>query len=208
MQLDRPLDPVELRVLGSLLEKQQATPDLYPLTLNAITAACNQKTNRDPVMDLGEDDLRGALQRLQELNLVWEIHGGRALRYDHRLDGRWGLTQKTKALISLLFLRGPQTAGELRSRSERLARFDSIEDVEGELRFLSKGDEPLVRELPRRPGQKENRWVHLAGDVTPDESPEPIPRASSPMAERLERLESDVADLRAQLEELRRSLGA
>ena len=208
MQLDRPLDPVELRVLGSLLEKQQATPDLYPLTLNAIAAACNQKTNRDPVVDLGEDDLRGALQRLQELNLVWEIHGGRALRYDHRLDGRWGLTQKTKALISLLFLRGPQTAGELRSRSERLARFDSIEDVEAELRFLSKGDEPLVRELPRRPGQKENRWVHLAGDLTPEDSPEPQPRVSSPIAERLERLESDVADLRAQLEALRRSLGA
>ncbi|HUP64122.1 MAG TPA: YceH family protein [Thermoanaerobaculia bacterium] len=207
MQLDRPLDPLELRVLGSLLEKQQATPDLYPLTLNAIAAACNQKTNRDPVMDLGEDDLRGALQRLQELNLVWEIHGGRALRYDHRLDGRWGLTQKTKALISILFLRGPQTAGELRNRSERLARFDSIEDVEGELRFLGKGNEPLVRELPRRPGQKENRWVHLAGDVTPDDSPEPHPRASSSMAERIERLESDVAELRAQLEELRHSLG-
>ena len=208
MQLDRPLDPAELRVLGSLLEKQQTTPDLYPLTLNAIAAACNQKTNRDPVMDLGADDLRGALQRLQELNLVWEIHGGRALRYDHRLDGRWGLTPKTKALISLLFLRGPQTAGELRSRSERLVRFDSIEDVEAELRFLSQGDEPLVRELPRRPGQKENRWVHLAGDVTPDDSPETHPRPTSSMAERIERLESDVADLRSQLEELRRSLGA
>lgn len=209
MFLERALDDVEIRALGSLLEKQLATPEYYPLTLNALVAACNQKSNRDPVMELTEADVRGAVERLQELQLVWEIHGGRAFRYDHRLDGRWGLTQATKALLTLLLLRGPQTPGELRGRSERLCAFATVEAVEGELRYLSQGDESLVRELPRRPGQKESRWMHLVGSaIVPDEEDAaPPPRAADSLGARVDRLERELEDLRNQLRELRASLG-
>lgn len=203
MSLERPLDPLEVRILGSLLEKQLATPDYYPLTLNALVAAASQKSNREPVMELDGGQVQGALRRLQELQLVWEIHGGRATRYDHRLDGRWGLSPATRALVALLFLRGAQTAGELRTRSERLHRFETIEQVEEELRYLSRGDEALVRELPRRPGQKENRWAHLAGGaVAEDETPMPAPRATESLTSRVEKLEAEVEQLRAQLEGL------
>ena len=210
MSLERPLDPIEIRVLGSLLEKQLATPEYYPLTLNSIVAAANQKSNREPVMELEGEQIQGALRRLQELQLVWEIHGGRATRYDHRLDGRWGLSPATRALIALLFLRGAQTAGELRTRSERLHKFDTIEQVEEELRYLSRGDEALVRELQRRPGQKENRWTHLAGGPVGEEevSPSPPPpQAAESLTSRVQKLESEVEQLRAQLESLREELG-
>ncbi|MFN2441954.1 MAG: YceH family protein [Thermoanaerobaculia bacterium] len=210
MSLERPLDPLEVRVLGSLLEKQLATPDYYPLTLNALVAAASQKSNREPVMELDGGQVQGALRRLQELQLVWEIHGGRATRYDHRLDGRWGLSPATRALVALLFLRGAQTAGELRTRSERLHRFETIEQVEEELRYLSRGDEALVRNLPRRPGQKENRWAHLAGGaVAEDESPMPAPQAaeSQSLTSRVQRLEAEVEQLRAQLEGLGKARG-
>lgn len=208
MSLERPLDPLEVRVLGSLLEKQLATPDYYPLTLNALVAAASQKSNREPVMELDSGQVQGALRRLQELQLVWEIHGGRATRYDHRLDGRWGLSPATRALVALLFLRGAQTAGELRTRSERLYRFETIEQVEEELRYLSRGDEALVRELPRRPGQKENRWAHLAGGaVAEDESPMPAPPAAESLTSRVETLEAEVEQLRIQLQSLRDALG-
>lgn len=209
MFLDRPLDPVEIRVLGSLLEKQLATPEYYPLTSNALVAACNQKSNREPVLELSEDEVRGALARLQELQLVWEIHGGRVHRYDHRLDGRWGLTPATKAVLTLLLLRGPQTPGELRGRSERLFAFGSVEAVEEELRYLSRGDEPLVRELPRRPGQKESRWTHLVGEQTPvvaDTAP-PANRTAESLTGRIERLEREIEELREQLREVRAGLG-
>lgn len=207
MHLDRPLDPVELRILGSLAEKQLSTPEYYPLTLNALIAACNQKTNREPVMELGEEEVRRAVERLQELQLVWQIHGGRAVRYDHRLDGRWGLTPATKAIVAVLFLRGPQTAGEIRTRSERLHRFGTIEEVEAELRYLAQGDEALVTELPRRPGQKEARWAHLAaGSPAADDQPA-APVTASPLSERVARLEEALEELRAEVRSLRDSLG-
>jgi uncharacterized protein len=209
MQLERMLDPIEGRALGSLLEKQLATPEYYPLTLNALVAACNQKSNRDPVMELPEEDVRRAMERLKELQLVWEIHGGRAVRFDHRLDGRWGLTPATKAIMTLLLLRGSQTPGELRGRSERLHRFESVEQVEGELRYLAQGDEPLVRELPRRPGQKESRWTDLVRETSAAEAE--IPAASPAPAEsltgRVERLEAQMEELRAELKTLREALG-
>src|SRR5258708_39289034 len=120
----RELDPIELRVLGCLMEKQLSTPEYYPLTLNALVAATNQKSNREPVMDLKDADVQRALDRLQEEKLVWRVMGGRAVRYDHNLDALWHISRKEKALLTLLFLRGPQTPGELRGRSDRLNAFD------------------------------------------------------------------------------------
>lgn len=181
------------------------------MTLNALVAACNQKSNRDPVLSLSEEEIRGGMARLQELQLVWEIHGGRAVRFDHRLDGRWGLAPKTRAIVALLFLRGPQTAGEIRTRSERLFRFETIEEVESELRYLAQGDEPLAREIPRRPGQKEARWMHLTSGQEPEEasagaSPPPAPAES--LTGRIERLEAAVEELGRQFQKLRDDLGA
>jgi uncharacterized protein YceH (UPF0502 family) len=211
MQLERRLDAIETRALGALLEKQLATPEYYPLTLNALLAACNQKSNRDPVLEVGEEDVRRAMARLQELQLVWEIHGGRAVRYDHRLDGRWGLTPATKAIVTLLLLRGPQTPGEIRGRSDRLFRFDTVEQVENELRYLSQGDEPLVRELARRPGQKESRWTDLVREASLLDESGPAPAAPPPHAEslsgRIEKLEAAVEELQGQVRALRESLG-
>lgn len=163
-RLPRRLDDVECRVLGALLEKEQTTPEYYPLTVNTLVAASNQKTNRDPVTELGEDEVRAALDRLRRNVLVWSSEGARTERWRHALDRRWRLEPATKALITLLLLRGPQTPGELRARAERMHRFGSPGEVETSLRELASGREPLVRELPRAPGQKENRWIHLAGD--------------------------------------------
>src|SRR3954466_1928456 len=129
-RLSRTLDPIEVRILGSLAEKQLTTPEYYPLTLNALVAACNQKSNREPVMELSESDVQRALDRLQDEKLMWKVMGGRAVRYDHNLDVQWQLDRRSKALLTLLFLRGPQTAGELRGRSERLHEFESIGEVE------------------------------------------------------------------------------
>src|SRR5256885_1779072 len=154
----RELDPIEVRVLGCLMEKQLATPEYYPLTLNALIAACNQKSNREPVMEVGESEVQRALDRLQDEKLVWKVLGGRATRWDHNLDTTWHLDRPAKAVIALLFLRGPQTAGELRGRSDRLHSFEAIDDVEATLQRLGNGDAPIVRELPRRPGQKEARF--------------------------------------------------
>src|SRR5690349_19313812 len=146
----RELDAAETRVLGSLIEKQMATPEYYPLTLNALVAACNQKSNREPVMELGETDVQHALDRLQEEKLVWKVMGGRAVRWEQNLDASLQLDRPSKAVVALLFLRGPQTAGELRSRSDRLYAFESIAEVEDTLRRL----DSIAVELPRRPGQK------------------------------------------------------
>jgi hypothetical protein len=163
-RLPRPLDPVECRVLGALLEKEQTTPEYYPLTVNALVAACNQKTNREPVTELTEGEVTAALERLRKNVLVWSSEGARTERWRHALDRRWRLTPATKALVTLLLLRGPQTPGELRGRSERMRRFATPAEVEAALAELAAGREPLARELPRAPGQKENRWTHVAGE--------------------------------------------
>src|SRR5258706_7848059 len=158
----RELDPIELRVLGCLMEKQLATPEYYPLTLNALVAAANQKSNREPVMELGESEIQRAPDRLQDEKLVWKVLGGRAVRWDHNLDKAWQLERSTKAILTLLFLRGPQTSGELRGRSDRLHGFESVSEVEETLQRMSHTP-ALVRELARRPGQKEARWAHVLG---------------------------------------------
>jgi uncharacterized protein len=213
--IPRPLDAVEVRVLGALLEKEQTTPELYPLTVNALLAACNQKTNREPVMQLSEEAVWEALERLRQEVLVWRSEGARAERWKQSVSRRWGLDPAGKALMTLLLLRGPQTAGELRSRSERLHAFASLEEVEETLRRLAATEEPLVAELPRRVGQKETRWTHLVGETTGPSVPatsereEAAPAAPprQPLADRVARLEDLVAQLTRDLDELKTLLG-
>jgi uncharacterized protein YceH (UPF0502 family) len=203
----RELDAVEVRILGALIEKQLATPEYYPLTLNALVAACNQKSSRDPVMELSEDNVQRALDRLQDEKLVWKVLGGRATRYDHNLDATWQLDRPAKAIVGLLFLRGAQTAGELRSRSDRMHEFATIEDIEATLHRLA----PMVQEIPRRPGQKEARWMQtLSGTAVPaapaEESVADV-RGGEPLSSRVQRLEEQVAALGAELRELKAKLG-
>jgi len=200
MRLPRELDPVEIRILGALLEKEQSTPDYYPLTLNALVAACGQKSNRHPVMPLAADDVIAALDRLHEEVMVWPVQGARSDRWRHSLDRRWELEDAGKAIITLLLLRGPQTPGELRGRSERLHPFRSTHEVEAALLKLSQGDEPLVVCLQRRPGQKEARWAHLAGGAPSDELlPDPASESASgrSLSARVTDLEARIARLEA-----------
>jgi uncharacterized protein len=204
-RLPRMLDPVEVRILGSLMEKQLSTPEYYPLTLNALVAACNQKSNREPVMELGEADIERALNRLQDEKLVWRVMGGRAVRFDHNLDALWHINRREKAVLTLLFLRGAQTAGELRGRSDRLHTFDSVAEVEQLLRDMAAQSEPLVRDLPRRPGQKEERWIHTAGGAVVEESAPSV--AAEPLSARVQRLEESVAALAEELRALKAKLG-
>ncbi|HJQ37246.1 MAG TPA: YceH family protein [Thermoanaerobaculia bacterium] len=208
-RIPRALDPVELRVLGSLMEKQLATPEYYPLTLNALVAACNQKSNREPVMELSESEVQRALDRLQDEKLVWRVMGGRAVRFDHNLDSVWHLDRREKALLTLLFLRGPQTAGELRGRSDRLHTFETVNEVEDLLREMAAHSEPLVKQLARRPGQKEERWAHLAGGAVIEEAgPAPeVETRGEPLSMRVQRLEDTVAQLANELRELKAKLG-
>jgi|CXWL01.1.fsa_nt_gi uncharacterized protein YceH (UPF0502 family) len=161
----RLLDATEIRILGALLEKEQTTPEYYPQTVNQVIAACNQRSNREPVTDYDEDAVESALDRLRADVLTWRSDGARSPRWAHCLDRRWQLAPGTKAVMTLLLLRGPQTPGELRTRSERLHAFASVEEVETALASLASGPEPLVQELQRRPGQRENRWRHLVGEV-------------------------------------------
>ncbi|HVT05588.1 MAG TPA: YceH family protein [Thermoanaerobaculia bacterium] len=207
-KLSRPLDEIEVRLLGSLMEKQQTTPEYYPLTVNSLLSAANQKTNRDPVTELSESDVSSALERLQDLHLAWRIVGGRATRWEHNLDRRWHLGRGEKALMTLLLLRGPQTVGELRSRTERMFTFGSIDETDGVLAELAASSEPLVIELPRSPGQKEARWMHLAGGPVEVSTPSAAPSVpSNSMTERIERLEGLVETLTNELRELKNRLG-
>jgi len=214
MSLPRPLTPIEIRVLGSLLEKQSTTPDYYPLTLNALGTACNQKTSRDPVTNYSDDDLLRTLDKLQDLKLIWKVFSGRTAKYEQNLADTLTLEPEERAAITLLMLRGAQTAGEIRSRSDRLFEYESVAQVESVLRGLSAGEDPLVVELPRLAGQKENRWMHLlAGEVEiPDtvaaDTVATTASPSFPLEERVAKLEETVEQLVEELERLRRDLGA
>jgi uncharacterized protein len=157
-RIPHPLDAVEIRVLGVLLEKEQTTPEACPLTVNAILAGCNQKTNREPVMELTEGQVTEALERLRQDVLAWRSEGVRTEKWQQSVVRRWGLDRAGKALMTLLLLRGAQTPGELRTRSERLNPFSTLQDVEEALQRMATIDEPLVTEQPRRAGQKEIRW--------------------------------------------------
>jgi uncharacterized protein len=204
-------DAAELRVLGSLLEKQRTTPEAYPLSVNALRLACNQSTARDPVVDYDERTVLDALERLSRRRWVRLTSGAgsRARKYRHLVDDALDLPEDQLALLCVLMLRGPQTPGELKQRSERLHPFPGLGAIEQTLDDLV-GRE-LVARLPRRPGQKEQRYVQLlggeeeAGEEPPSEHEEPAAPAGP---DRLDRIEAELADLREQVAELRRELGA
>jgi uncharacterized protein YceH (UPF0502 family) len=186
-------DAVELRVLGCLIEKQRTTPDVYPLSLNALRAACNQSTNRDPVVDYDEPTIRAALERLSRKGWVRLASGpgSRAVKYRHLLDEALGLSAADVALLAVLLLRGPQTLGELKQRSERLHQFGSLAEVDETLTGLAERE--LAGRLPRQPGQKEDRYVHAMGDE------EPLAPVAPTLEHRVRRLEEQVAALQQAL---------
>ena len=162
----RPLTPEEARVLAVLVEKQHTVPDSYPLSLNALTLGCNQKTARDPVLQLSEAEVLDAVNGLRELSLVNEVSGSRVVRFDHNAARGLGVPSQAVALLTLLMLRGPQTAAELRLHTERLHRFADVSSVEAFLDELAAKEPPRVVKLPRAPGARESRWAHLlCGDV-------------------------------------------
>src|SRR6266700_7735714 len=166
------LNDVETRVLGSLIEKDITTPDYYPLSLNALVNACNQKNNRDPIMNLDEDSVRNALNTLQEKRFAGPAGGAdsRVTKYEHRLQEVFNFDRREIAVICVLLLRGPQTPGELRGRTDRMYRFEALDDVQSTLQRLMERNPPLVRVLPRQPGTKESRYMQLfAGDVAVSE---------------------------------------
>jgi uncharacterized protein len=218
------LTPPEQRVLGCLIEKRWTTPDQYPLSLNALRLACNQSTNRDPVTDYDEQTVRDAAQRLSRYGLtrLASGHSSRAIKYRHLAEEGLGLGREELAVLAVLLLRGPQTPGELKSRSDRMARLESLADVERVLATLI--ERRYARRLERRPGQKEDRFEQLLGGEG-EPSPPPAPSTAPPrepgqepalatsisppaqvdggLAERVEALEREVASLRAELAELR-----
>ena len=193
----RALDAVEARVLGSLLEKQQTTPEYYPLTMNALIAACNQKSSRDPVMELSEDTVSEAVERLREERALRETSGSRASRFEHLLDYRLRINRAERSLLTVMLLRGPQTLNELKTRTERMHPFASTSEVEEALVGLVERTHPLVVRIPRRSGQKEERWMHtLAGEIDTmaggDDTPA-APTRGGGLAERVAALEERLA---------------
>lgn len=216
--LPRPLSAAEGRVLGTLLEKQRTVPDSYPLTLNGLVAGCNQKSAREPVLELAEAEVQEALDGLRHLSLAFESSGGRVARWEHNLPRVLGVPDQSAALLGLLLLRGPQTAGELRIHAERWHRFADISSVEAFLAELEERAEakggPLVARLARAPGAREQRWAQLltgpvaAAAAQPAVAPSFRPAEPDPdLAGRVEALEAEVARLRADLANLQDALG-
>jgi uncharacterized protein YceH (UPF0502 family) len=211
MKIIDDLNANQIRVLGALLEKEQATPEYYPLTVNALIAACNQKSNRAPVTGLSETEVVEALESLAKDTLVWRSEGARTERWRQSISRRLELDPEEKAVLTLLLLRGSQTVGELRTRSSRLHAFASLREVEDALRRLTAKGRELVVELSRRPGQKENRWAHLiAGPVTNAQAgtQTSVPAVTgtrssvSDLAERVAVLEARLEELAATVERL------
>jgi uncharacterized protein YceH (UPF0502 family) len=203
------LSDVETRVLGCLVEKEITTPEYYPLSLNALIHACNQKSNRDPLMSLEEDAVRGALRALGEQTLARSASGdSRVAKYEHRLADTFNFTRPETAILCELLLRGPQTPGELRSRAERMHPFEDLSVVQSTLKHLMEREPPLVKLLPRQAGNKEARYAHLlSGDVEVLEAPPPREGAVSGSAAenaRMGGLESEVAGLRQEVADLKR----
>lgn len=199
----------ETRVLGTMVEKQRTVPDTYPLSLNALAAGCNQKTSRQPVLELAEAEILQALDGLKDAGLALEVSGSRVVRFEHRLEKVLGVPTQASALLTVLMLRGPQTAGELRLNCERLHRFADISAVEAFLEELA--GRGLVVELPRLPGSRENRWSHLLSGQPAVEMPAASGRAGNQeideLKNRVSALESEVGELRAQFAALRAELG-
>jgi len=209
------LSPIEARVLGALIEKEATTPEYYPLSLNALVNACNQKNNREPVMQLNEDEVRQALHRLQDQNLAAAVHDSRVTKYEHHLQEVLNLTRGETAVLCVLLLRGPQTPGELRGRTERMHRFEEIGDVLGVLDKLVQYDPVLVTALPRQSGSREIRYAHLlSGQPDLSQLPAAVVESAaattrySPDDSRLSQLEAEVASLREQIAELKAEIAA
>lgn len=210
-RMDLVLDQVEARVLGALVEKDITTPDYYPLSLNALVNACNQKNNRDPVMSLDDNAVRDALQGLHELGLAGPASGAdsRVTKYEHRLQERFNFSRAETAVLCVLLLRGPQTPGELRGRTERMHRFEDLEAVQASLQKLMQREPPLTTVLPRQPGTKEARYAHLlSGEIDVSEM---VSRAvllvgDSGSDERVSRLEDQVAELQREVSDLKQQV--
>jgi uncharacterized protein len=208
------LDPTQLRVLGSLIEKEIATPENYPLSLNALVNACNQRSSRDPVLDLTEEEVRQAIHSLEDLALVTPVRDARVPKYEHRIRTVLNLRRDETAILCLLMLRGPQTPGELRSRADRLYTFDDLGSVQSTLERLATrpaaGESdteaatgPLTTILPRQPGSREARYAHLLG-AAPDLTAYPSERAEpgTTATQRIAQLEAEVATLATALQSL------
>ena len=214
MPLD--LTSIEARVLGALIEKDITTPDYYPLSLNALVNACNQKNNRDPVMTLDENSVRNALTTLQEKRMAGPASGAdsRVTKYEHRLQEVFNFDRREIAIVCVLLLRGAQTPGELRGRTDRMYHFDALEDVVSTLDRLAHRDPPLTAALPRQPGTKETRYMHLfsgeapQGHVSVERAPTPANVESGSSIDRISALEAEVASLRAELTEMQQQLAA
>jgi uncharacterized protein YceH (UPF0502 family) len=205
--MPRELDAVEIRVLGCLLEKEQTTPDAYPLSVNALVGACNQKSNRDPVMSLSAGDVEATLDRLHAEVMVWPVEGARTRKWRHSLDRKWELTPDTRAVLTVLLLRGAQTAGEIRARTERMHTFTDTAGVERVLGDLAAGDEPMIVHLERQPGQKEARWTHLVGGQPNVPTAVFEPSTVEPAGTSLSQRVADLEDRVRRLEELLSDLG-
>lgn len=197
------LSAVEARVLGCLMEKQRTTPDVYPLTVNALVQACNQKTSRDPVMQLSAGEVGHVVNTLRDRGLIHASFAGRTERYDHKMASGYRLDRAEQALIATLMLRGPQTTGELRTNAGRMAEFADLPAVETALEGLAGREPPLVVRLPRLPGQREERYAHLlCGPVEAAASAPAVRAAAPPETGRMAELEAEVARLRSELDAL------
>jgi uncharacterized protein YceH (UPF0502 family) len=200
------LDPVQIRVLGALLEKDLATPDYYPLSLNALVNACNQKSNREPVVSYDPPSVLAALERLREARLVAFVSeaGSRVEKYRHRLSELMNLTRGELAVLAVLLLRGAQTGGELKQRASSMHPFEDLQAVESALaRLAARVAGPLALQLPRAAGEREPRWAHLLSGEPQAPAPEPAPPAEPGLRERVARLESELAATREDLHLLR-----
>lgn len=215
--MDIILNDVETRVLGSLVEKDVTTPDYYPLSLNALVNACNQKNNRDPVMNLDEEAVREALATLQEKRLAGPTSSAdsRVTKYEHRLQEAFNFTRGETAVLCVLLLRGPQTPGELRGRTERMHRFEDLTEVQSTVQRLMQRDPPLARVLPRQPGTKEARYKHLlagdaadATDAAPQSPTHASVRGNPADADRITSLEDEVANLKQELVDLKQQFAS
>jgi uncharacterized protein len=206
------LSDVEARVLGALVEKETTTPEYYPLSLNALVNACNQKSNRDPVMNLDEDAVRRALRSLTDQAMVRSAGGdSRVAKFEHRLNELYNFHRHEIAVLCVLLLRGPQTPGELRTRAERMYTFEDLEAVHSALQHLMRREPPLAKVLPRQPGTKESRYMHLfsddtlpeSGDVSIDASESSRGAVEPADGQRIAQLETEITELRRELETLR-----
>jgi hypothetical protein len=209
------LNDVEARALGALVEKEITTPDYYPLSLHALVNACNQRSSRDPVMNLGEDEVTLALDGLSRQGLAGAAGGAdsRVPKYEQRLQETFNFDRREAAILCLLLLRGPQTPGELRGRAERMHHFGDLDEVHSALRRLMEREPPLAQPLSREPGTKETRYAHLlSGDVQGPQGPQAAPPARATSGgrssewERIERLEAELVGARAEIAELKRQL--